>query len=90
MYKYPFDSRIGAPILDPNSTAILRGDYVSPRPATGTVLVTLGELTATSDTGMTQFFGLLLQGDMQSGTDVLLLQGDMQSGSDKFLSQEVS
>jgi hypothetical protein len=79
MYKYPFDSSIGAPILDPNSTAILRGDYVSPRPATGTVLVTLGELTATSDTGMTQ-----------SGTDVLLLQGDMQSGSDKFLSQEVS
>ena len=30
-------------------------------------------------------FKLLLEGDMQSGTDYLLLEGDMQSGTDVLL-----
>lgn len=30
-------------------------------------------------------FQLLLEGDMQSGTDALLLEGDMQAGTDVLL-----
>ena len=54
-----------------------------------TNLANLGALTFIKSTPFIQGdniagFFLLLEGDMQAGTDKLLLEGDMQAGTDKL------